>query len=163
MVQKVDKYFLLLVEETVEKQPEEDSIATNICIKTEVQEEHLNNIYRISITRNTDRRKAIHVFLFKYLYTWHSMNLKKSFSRSFKKIILNVHFKVHESRSTSNEQSFTNRVQLLSQDIQKEGFVDTMTLHDNSRKMYECMDREFTSKRNNIWSGCTTSVTNVLR
>lgn len=107
MVQKVDKYFLLLVEETVEKQPEEDSIATNICIKTEVQEEHLNNIYRISITRNTDRRKAIHVFLFKYLYTWHSMNLKKSFSRSFKKIILNVHFKVHESRSTSNEQSFT--------------------------------------------------------
>lgn len=107
MVQKVDKYFLLLVEETVEKQPEEDSIATNICIKTEVQEEHLNNIYRISITRNTDRRKAIHVFLFKYLYIWHSMNLKKSFSRSFKKIILNVHFKVHESRSTSNEQSFT--------------------------------------------------------
>lgn len=107
MVQKVDKYFLLLVEETVEKQPEEDSIATNICIKTEVQEEHLNNIYRISITRNTDRRKAIHVFLFKYLYTWHSMNLKKSFPRSFKKIILNVHFKIHESRSTSNEQSFT--------------------------------------------------------
>lgn len=48
MMQKVDKYFLLLVEETVEKQPEEDSIATNICIKIEVQEEtseqHLSNL-----------------------------------------------------------------------------------------------------------------------
>lgn len=67
MVQKVDKYFLLPVEESVQKQPEEDSIATNICIKTEVHEETSEQQLVESQLQETDKRKTIHIFLFKYL------------------------------------------------------------------------------------------------
>lgn len=70
VVQKVDKCFLLLVEETVQKKLEEDSIATNICIKNEVQEETSERQFIESQLQEIQiEQKAIHVFLFKYLYT----------------------------------------------------------------------------------------------